>query len=116
MLVRLESLLPLMSSTFFLVHVASAQDQSSVRGLEDEEDCEIAPRIGLAGSCVDVFTGPVSTFHQSISGAIEEDVFGLILGNSVLARQLVNDVREPDEIVDEDDRLPSKSKSSTTIQ
>jgi hypothetical protein len=88
-----------MTSPFLPVHVPRRHDQGHVSPLVNEKHNQIPARVRLSSGGKDILTRSVARFHETIPGSIEENLFRLILSDMVLYGQFLNDLRQPDEVV-----------------
>jgi hypothetical protein len=88
-----------MSSSFSSVHVADAQDQRCVVALVNEEHDQIANCVGLATCRVYIFAYSMSRFNKTVSGIVKKYLFGFIQGYSMLGRDFLRNLGQPDEVI-----------------
>src|SRR6185295_11156021 len=88
-----------MTSPFLLVHVPCCHNRGHVPQLVNEKHDQIPTPVRLSSGGKDVLTRRVARFHETISRPIEENLFCLLLGDVVLYGQFLNDLRQPDEVV-----------------
>jgi hypothetical protein len=82
-------------------HGSGRDDQSGVLLLEDEEDRQIAARVGSSESQIEVLTFTVALLHEPVmKWPVGQGLDYLVLLDSVLDLELLDDIFQPDEILD----------------
>ena len=99
MLVSCALLFSLITSSLLLVHVSRAQDQRTVSELLNEKRDEVTSRVRLSKRSVNIFPSAIPVFDKTILGVIEEDFFNFVLRDLMLDCQLIDDVWQPDKII-----------------
>ena len=85
--------------SFFLIHIASTEDQGDISMLVNEEYHKISAIICLTKCRIDIFFLSVSSLNEEISRSIKEDFLSFILSNMMFDCQFFNEIWQPNKVI-----------------
>ncbi len=89
----------LIASSLFSIHITGTDNQSRIIAFVNKKHNQISACICGSGSGIQIFASSGTFFYKIVTRSIKEDIFDFVLRQAMLDSNFIDDVWQPDKII-----------------